>query len=317
MFHNGYLRSMKEARKAVGPDGDFSSVFMRIASGISASYGMYVNRMLPTQSMLERKAETDAEFGNLLAEQAVRSKELPGLGLYAFLIKPVQRSIDYAAILSRLIDLTPDTDIHRENLQLALVAVKKATAAVDESQKEYRRLQLMQKEFTVTSLSNMSTLVVEGRRLLRDTQVLQVVQETGWLGGKREEPLHLWLLNDLLLVGRPVSDKNKKAGGPVFDLESEFLISEVKLESAGSSSWSQPDLEEMGYIRGTTRNGAVQEYLVRFEGGDGTSAVDQKCEWITKMRNVAKKEAAKVTVEAARDKVHALDKILRASDRNL
>jgi len=299
MHHTLYLDIIHATVAREGPLGDLSSIFIRIASGIEKTYPAYLNRLTRFMQTADVLLQ-DPTFYGVLCTQSAASGLAPGLGMYGFLIQPLQRFAVYGTVCERLCRQTAMEDSEtRRDMSHSLEALRLAQSAIDDQQAEFRRLEAMQ-ELLRTDFD----YVTEGRSLVRETPALLVHTPETRHGGRAESSLRLVLLSDHLLVTKPIAsttDPNgyahqRVAGGALYIVAFEASLLDVRVREpprvehamnrdphAASmlvlSFWPLPqEPEEEGEIdaalSGAGERLHLEELTLRFPGGQ-----EDKEEW--------------------------------------
>jgi len=170
-------------------------------AGLLKMYTNYCANQNIMLNNLERIKKSNDKFAHFLHD-AMENPDCRGLGLNAYLIKPVQRLCKYPLLFRELIKNTPEDS--PEYAQLANI-LKKISESVDYVNERTRQVENQQKIIEISnSLENAEEieLVTPSRRFVAQ-------HEVGLLHKKKKKPRPsvLFVFNDLVLLAKP--NKNK------------------------------------------------------------------------------------------------------------
>jgi len=230
MHHTTYLATIKESTHKVGKQGSVASVFTKISHSLRTSYLTYLNRMTGVRMMLETKMKKDKEFAKFIRSQSTQSKTGQGLGFAAFLISPLQRLVAYGLLLERLVATTPAEDEQLPGLNEALRLIQEAQNAVNGNKAEFVKLMMLQRSLRGCDFA----IVAEGRKLLKESQVASVRSSSVPFRtySLTEDILKLYLMNDLLLIAKPVEEHGLETVS--FQVEHAVLPNEISFKQPES-----------------------------------------------------------------------------------
>jgi len=149
-----------------------------------------------------------------------------GLGFQAYLIKPMQRIAGYGMLLQRLSSLTPESHCNAESLQAAFKTMQVVGQKLEQINQDYAVLENVQRRFC----NPYENFKKEGRRFLKEGRICHLMdaklaerlslvaspslspqQSPGAselvMGPVFECHVEIFLLSDLLLVGRPITEE--------------------------------------------------------------------------------------------------------------
>eukprot|EP00007_Cunea_sp_BSH-02190019_P001933 CAMPEP_0174240512 /NCGR_PEP_ID=MMETSP0417-20130205/19112_1 /TAXON_ID=242541 /ORGANISM="Mayorella sp, Strain BSH-02190019" /LENGTH=805 /DNA_ID=CAMNT_0015319609 /DNA_START=29 /DNA_END=2443 /DNA_ORIENTATION=+ len=271
----GMVRNTKKERV-----GD---VFLAMTAYLKL-YTQYVQNFNTASTTLQDLKLQSPGLCKLLVECG-KSKRAKNKDISSFLIMPVQRIPRYALLLDNLLKYTPEDHPDYKDLSEAVTKVKDVANYVNEKAKEAENIQ---KVLNVRSQfqNQLDVKLAEAHRRYLMEGDLMVLDETK---RSKEERRHVWLFNDLILIGKEVRPKR----GDDSKQPKYKCIRTIKL--AFTSCHSMPDTHANFLDAFRLNNADLAVPLVRFRGEDAI----EKTQWHRAVR-----EAVEVSLQQRRVDEH-------------
>jgi len=158
------------------------------------SYHHYITNYNDSLELLTKERQSNPPFDNFLKE-ARNGTRCKNLGASDFLIMPIQRLPRYELLLSDLLRNTEVDTLDHKNIKDALSQVKDTVNYINDLKRQQDSVIRMKiVESKVIGTSKPTSLVKDGRVLLREGKLSQINSSTG-----KETQVYVFLFNDTLM----------------------------------------------------------------------------------------------------------------------
>eukprot|EP00004_Rigifila_ramosa_P014252 TRINITY_DN3226_c0_g1_i1.p1 TRINITY_DN3226_c0_g1~~TRINITY_DN3226_c0_g1_i1.p1 ORF type:complete len:1093 (-),score=213.52 TRINITY_DN3226_c0_g1_i1:21-3056(-) len=269
--------------------------FLKIADFLKM-YTVFCTSRDHYQIAFDRVCRERPKFVQFIRDRRLEVKDLRGLDLGSFLIKPVQRICKYPLLLQELIRQTEESHPERPSLLEALSKVNSVAEYVNERSRDVASREQVNEIQSFIENGDDLKLVDPARRLVRQDTFME------WSKGAWKARQFV-LFNDCLLILR-FKNRGLFSNGYVYELRERLPVAELTVQLPIESDEALAGCIELGSKRRTTR------LVVPMMKGDVEK--EQKCalEWLADVQKL--KEAIACQTERPSDSLAVPDKRKRA-----
>eukprot|EP01103_Thecamoeba_quadrilineata_P008750 TRINITY_DN18481_c0_g1_i1.p1 TRINITY_DN18481_c0_g1~~TRINITY_DN18481_c0_g1_i1.p1 ORF type:complete len:534 (-),score=108.77 TRINITY_DN18481_c0_g1_i1:206-1807(-) len=221
------------------------------------SYMTYVSNSDMSLAIIERSKKKNPKF-NQFVKDLSENKELRGLDMISFLIKPMQRICKYPLFLRELLKHTREDNPDLPNLESAAKGLERVAGLVNESKlKNENQAKIREIAQSLTGIAQ-EKIIQPSRLFVREATFVKLSPK-----GKEQER-HFFLFNDLILWAKMVDKGRYHYRGEIsidLLLSSDIIKPEYTNENKYAFEICRLDKKKKKYVIYTTKKAEKEEWL--------------------------------------------------------